>query len=714
VGIAGNAPRIRYPVILDARKLLPGDMHSPGFDDSDWTQVMEVKEGPWPAHPEDVETPGQREYKVGPESVLAAGTLESSSPLSEDPYSIAAGIRDAQYVPQSDLAQSVEGLITNQGMVIEGEAGTSRYITLDFHRPVHGYPYLEWEAATPGTVVDWGYCEIARTLYEGKEHVSLTGKISPEGVVGKGYADRMILSQGPVSVELPDERTARWLTLHIHFPQSGSVILRGVGIVKSQYPINPIGTFECGNPRIDQIVRLCLDHAEITMSDSYIDTPGREDGQWIEDARPRALLASRWFGDIQLRRLLIRTFSQSQGEDGNFHPFPPSNYPAYPAPYDWSVQWVACLYDDYLWTGDTEFLARYWETLERYWEGALAHLGEDGVWYTSQVLADIRVGVHPEGNRASSGMITPWMIERLRWSAEMAAAIGKVEAAQQWNATAEKMAEAFQRVHLVSSAEGIPTHVADRYAPEDPGADRGFSQAGQTVAVMSGLLAKEEALPLVDYVFPAPQGSPPEGVIRWNNPTYGYRALKTLSTVGRTERAVAHLLERYGPYLPAHPKNTLPLVLQGPFGGPLPEYWVNREDLGLPEGEINTAQPNDETGSHGWGAVPLLWLHDTLLGVDILEPGGGRIRFAPQDGGLPFVAGYTGTPKGTVWVRWDPQTFELEFSLPEKVVAEVVLPKQFSGLQAVMSGPSGTSRWESGQRIEAGEPGVHRVRPVLP
>jgi hypothetical protein len=175
-------------------------------------------------------------------------------------------------------------------------------------------------------------------------------------------------------------------------------------------------------------------------------------------------------------------------------------------------------------------------------------------------------------------------------------------------------------------------------------------------------------------VFPPPAGSPPEGVKRWNNPTYGYRSLRALSESGMSERAVAHLIERYSPYLPANPRNPVPLALQGPYGGPLPEYWVSREDLGLKPGEKNPAQPADETGSHGWGSVPLLWLHDSLLGVRIVEPGGSRLRIAPENGGLPYVAGHTATPKGPVWVYYDPQQYRLEVQIPPGVVAEVVMP----------------------------------------
>ena len=126
------------------------------------------------------------------------------------------------------------------------------------------------------------------------------------------------------------------------------------------------------------------------MTDAYVDTTGREDGQWIEDARPRALVADRWFGDARLRKLFVRTLAEGQGDDGNLHPFAPSNFPAYPAVYDWSVQWVAAIYDDYVWTGSTELVERYWSNVCRYWDLVLSHVDQEGIWKTRQVLADIR------------------------------------------------------------------------------------------------------------------------------------------------------------------------------------------------------------------------------------------------------------------------------------------------------------------------------------
>ena len=679
MGVNGDN-RIRYPLIVDGRKAFEGNIHDPSFDDGDWpTAYVVTGEKPWPEVPEDVETPGQRDYFTAPLNVLAAGYVANPQPITPEPYSISAAIRNARVQPDASLTQKAQTFISdNHALTVEGKAGCTLYLTFDFFRAVHGYPTLDLTDAPAGVVIDWGYGELARSLFSGLAHVDENGWVNTEGVVGRGYADRYITRSGAQSIELPDERTARWLTLHIHFPADGAITIKKLGIVKSQYPIRMIGSFSCGDERVEQIVKLCQIHAEVTMTDAYVDTPGREDGQWVEDAQIRALIAERWFGDYKLRRILIRCLAQSQREDGEIHVFAPSGWPAYPGSCDWGVQWINCLYDDYRWTGKTDWVGKYWSMFCKYWESLLSHTDEEGLWRTARVFADLRVGLHCQNDRQSSGVVTPWIIERLGWSIELAEAIGDKSLAVKWREIRGKMIDAFRRYHIVPAGDGLPPHVPDRYDEEHPENPRGYCQAGQTIAVSSGLMTKEDALADIEYAFPAPNGTPPAGVNRWNNPTYSYRALSALSAVGLTERAVAHLIERYSPYLPGHPRNPVPLKLQGPYGTPLPEYWTSREDLGLAPGEKNTAQPDDETGSHGWGSVPLLWMHEELLGVRILEAGGGRIRIAPRTGGLPYVSGHTMTPKGLIWVLWDPQQCRLEVKIPHGVAAELVLPDALS------------------------------------
>ncbi len=68
--------------------------------------------------------------------------------------------------------------------------------------------------------------------------------------------------------------------------------------------------------------------------------------------------------------------------------------------------------------------------------------------------------------------------------------------------------------------------------------------AGQTLAVYEGFLPQDVAVAAVGYAFPDPDGTPPVGVTRWNNPTNLYRSLTALTAVGRSATALAHLKER--------------------------------------------------------------------------------------------------------------------------------------------------------------------------
>jgi hypothetical protein len=95
----------------------------------------------------------------------------------------------------------------------------------------------------------------------------------------------------------------------------------------------------------------------------------------------------------------------------------------------------------------------------------------------------------------------------------------------------------------------------------------------------------------------------------------------------------------------------------------LPEYFI-----------LGEGQPDDPTGSHGWAAVPLVWLHDTVLGVRVASPGGAKITWNPVDVGWQEVHGTTMTPRGpcTVKADWKHQRFSLQ--LPPGCSADITLP----------------------------------------
>jgi len=704
-----GSPRIRFAQFLYGDKLPQPAMFSEHFDDSAWLLAETVIGGPWPEHPFPVETPGQHEVAVRPISMLAQGLAEEQHVKANDPIAISHSMLLARYNPRRkrDVALSA-GMFETQ--VIRGHAGETRYMTFDFGKPVHGFPYLTATALKAKPSIDFGYGELNDSPFSGKFLVDATGWLDPEAIVGKGLVDRYYARNGLQHFELPDERTARWWTIHIYFPEDGEFILRDAGFISSQYPVLLRGSFRCGNKRIDQIVRLSLEHATVSMSDSYVDTPGREDGQWLEDARLRAQLAAQWFGDVKLRQVLLRLAAQSQTTDGHLHPFPPSNYHA-TATADWAAEWVGALYDDYLWTGKTVRLRQYWPQVVAWWNTVLSNVDAQGLWRDSRVFADIRVGTHPASGQ-SSGIASAQIIQRLSLSIAMAKAIGEDSQAAEWQKSYEAMRSAFRKDHIITGTDDVPLHVDDVADPASATVRRGYSQAAQAMAVESGLLNQTEAAESLNHAFPAPDGSPSAGVDRWNNPTYLYRSLDALTIAGFSNRAVQHLLERFAPYLPGDPHNPNPLVLQGRWGGPLPEYWISRKDLKLPDDTINPAQPIDPSGSHGWNSVALVWLHGSLLGVTIASPGGARIRIHPDAAGLRYVEGTTVTPKGDVFVSWKPSLPLLSVRIPAGTEAEMMLPEKLANLadRGRLRIPTNCRAVNSGEYICRGQELVFSVK----
>lgn len=341
---------------------------------------------------------------------------------------------------------------------------------------------------------------------------------------------------------------------------------------------------------------------------------------------------------------------------------------------------------------------RRWTQLTEFWTLCLSYVdASTGLWLTGDVLADIRIGVHCGGRaRCTSGIITPWIVQRLQWSVELATALGHTSTAALWNATAHAMATAFRTMVVAPAAGGVPAHVPDIAvaAPSGGTVTRvGFSQAGHTVAVFSGLLDAATARDAMEFAFPAPAGDPaPHNVTRWNNPTYLARALRALTHVNLTARAAAHVKDRFAQYLPGSAANPVPPALQGPVGGPLPEYWVSRIDNDTPAGQRNPTQPVDGTGSHGWCSVALVWMHECLLGVTLASPGGGRLNVAPDDSGLPYVAGDVATPHGVVQVTWNYTPNELRLQVPPGVSeVAVTQPPTCVGALAVTSLPAGAT-----------------------
>lgn len=87
-------------------------------------------------------------------------------------------------------------------------------------------------------------------------------------------------------------------------------------------------------------------------------------------------------------------------------------------------------------------------------------------------------------------------------------------------------------------------------------------------------------------------------------------------------------------------------------------------------------KPNQDW-NHAWGAAPASAIPHGLMGVTLLAPGGSRIRFRPQPGGLDSAEAVVPTPRGGVacsFERLPDGRYRYEITVPKGVRASVELP----------------------------------------
>jgi hypothetical protein len=302
--------------------------------------------------------------------------------------------------------------------------------------------------------------------------------------------------------------------------------------------------------------------------------------------------------------------------------------------------WVGILYDDWMWTGETTRVRAYFPNLVHFLELVHTQTNAEGLLMDHTSIGDIKTARRANfdwGEMESTP--NAWYHGFLTNAIEMAEAIGKKSQAATWQKRAVALRKGFGRF-ITKHKSGL--RVADIWSHYEGAVACG--QGATLSAVFYNIAPPKQQRELLLSAFDRRDGSPPKGVGRWNNPTYMYRALRALSDHGLGEIAARHFLERYRPYLP---------------DGPLPEYFLPLKQ-----------QPEDATGSHGWAAVPLLWLHDTVLGVRLKEPGGKVIAWQPKNVGWTKVSGRTMTPHGSceVEIDWKKRRFEIRPPAGVKVV----------------------------------------------
>ncbi|KAJ0109648.1 hypothetical protein J7T55_014210 [Diaporthe amygdali] len=504
----------------------------------------------------------------------------------------------------------------------------------------------------------------------------------------------------------------------------GSVSISGVSLARYGFigtPENFKGWFECSDDNFTQwwfegvhtndlttdIFRANDTEPRDAFSPSLVDKLVLHDGAkrdrdpYVGDLAISAMTLYLSHQDPTAARNVLADLADHQREDGWI---PPASIRNYTLPlFDYPLWWVVCSYDLVMYSGDTDYLDKYYANIVKVLD----------VYYPNCTNADglLEKGL---GNSAGygdyaflprTGVITYYnalYVLALDHAADLAEFYGKDEDAARWRERSAAVGPALMRENWDSSVgalfDGGP-------CPDDSNGTTKcpvHAQDGNSIAILADVADFEDGYSILDYLSKAltrPYGnafydssalSPDD---QFDQRVYAFISFFEIAARFRlfSDSAFDEIQRLYG-WMSSH--------------DPFSTFW---EGIG-PGGEPYEA--GFTSMAHGWstGIVPLMTNY--VLGVRPLMPGFQAFLFAPYSmwDGMNWARGEIPTPRGPIGVEWvtESSTLKMVVSAPAGLTGSVVVPLAYNETELSMNGQVVWTK-DGGASAEGVDPGDGKV-----
>lgn len=471
------------------------------------------------------------------------------------------------------------------------------------------------------------------------------GSVKYNTAMGCDFKDRFYLLNQPQTMRMWGTHTFRYAEF-IDLPEfvNEDNFTDYIQAYRFIYPSDfSVSSFDSPNETLNDIYEFCKRSIELMNCDLYVDSPNRERLPYEADAYIQMLANYATNDDFALARL--------SAEHMLFNPT---------WPMEWKLYGIKLMYEDYLNTGDSALLVKYYSSIK----AALPDVLDDGFDTDTGIVTKV-----PGRASSSNADIFDWpsyyrknismtnqnvITNSFYYDAQMT--LGKIAQVVGNEADANKY---FETASISKAAIQNNFFDADKDCFKDSltgpeGGKSNYSFQGNLFVTAWGAANEEQAKAAAGYM--AAQGELKGGVYS------SAFALPAMFRNGQGEVAVQYITgqDEYG-------NNTSSI-----------QNWRHMMELGSGSTMEAFDESHDGTVSHShpWGASPANILVDEIMGILPLSPAYETFQIKPVYTGLSYVSVSRPTIRGVIKAAYktEESKYTLNITVPCNTTATVYLP----------------------------------------
>ena len=399
--------------------------------------------------------------------------------------------------------------------------------------------------------------------------------------------------------------------------------IRSIGMLNRYLPFKQKASFKTSDAELQKIWDISVHTLDLCMQDGFLDSPSREQQQWMGDARFQAMMNYYITGDARMHEKLLLQIGQSQDADGmTCSRYPDENHNLPPIP-SFCLQWINAFKDYHLFTGKTELIEKMWQGIIKgiRWFSAFENeygLLTDVPYWNYLDMSKNADGENPDIHRGGMlGQLNMMYIEALQTMVYLAKLLGDKQTYKFFRKKEKNVSNNFKNLFWNAEFGAYSDCVKDGIIS---------SSVSESVNVLAYLFLHEpKEQRAKDIMANVLEPETRRDKICYVSPYFMFPYYRALKKAGRCDIALAETKNRYRDMVEHGATTTW-------------EHWVLYQNT-----ERGLFQ---HSACHAWASAPIIFVAENLFGINAVDAKG--LSANPNYDLAQDAEGFFVTPRGTV------------------------------------------------------------------